>query len=83
MSYLVDTCLISELRKPSPEQSVLDWFKAIRDDELYISTLSIGELQYGIALLSDGNKKKISSLGLNLLLRGLGVEFCLLVMRYV
>ncbi len=70
MSFLVDTCFISELRKPSPQQSVLNWLNAIIESELYISSLSIGELQYGIALLPDGNKKKDLTTWLDLVVKG-------------
>ncbi len=57
MSYLIDTCVISELRKPVPQASVLAWFHACDEDDLYISSLSLGELQFGISTLPDGKKK--------------------------
>ena len=58
MNYLLDTCFISELRKPKPKQSVLDWFDGVDEHGLYVSALTIGELCYGIALLPDNEKKK-------------------------
>ncbi len=58
MNYLLDTCFISELRKPKPKQSVMDWFESVDEHGLYISALTIGELRYGIALLPDNTKKK-------------------------
>ncbi len=58
MNYLLDTCFISELRKPKPKQSVLDWFDGVDKRGLYVSALTIGELRYGIALLPDNTKKK-------------------------
>jgi toxin FitB len=58
MNYLLDTCFISELRKPKPKQSVLDWFEAVDEHCLFISALTIGELRYGIALLPDNAKRK-------------------------
>jgi toxin FitB len=58
MNYLLDTCLISELRKPKPRQSVLKWFETVDERCLFISALSIGEIRYGIALLPDNAKKK-------------------------
>jgi len=57
MSYLLDTCVISELSKQSPDKSVLEWFKNCPDNRIYISTLTLGELQYGIELLPSGKKK--------------------------
>ncbi len=58
MNYLLDTCFISELRKPKPQQSVLDWFDTVDEHNLFISTLTIGEIAYGIALLPDNPQKK-------------------------
>lgn len=58
MNYLLDTCFISELRKPEPKQSVTDWFAAVDEHSLFISALTIGEIEYGIALLPDDKKKK-------------------------
>ncbi len=63
MNYLLDTCFISELRKPKPKQSVMDWFDGVDEHCLYASALTIGELRYGIALLPDNTKKKIWRLG--------------------
>lgn len=57
MNYLIDTCVISELRKPVPDESVLTWFQGCDAEKLYISSLSIGELHYGISLLPDGKKR--------------------------
>lgn len=58
MNYLLDTCFLSELRKPQPHKSVLDLFESVDEKNLFISALSIGELYYGIALLPDGRQKK-------------------------
>ncbi len=57
MSYLIDTCVISELVRPKPEARVLGWFSEIPDDEVFISCLTHGELWYGISLLENGRKK--------------------------
>lgn len=57
MNALLDTCVISELRKLVPDKSVLTWFQSCDPDKLYVSALSIGELYYGILLLPEGNKK--------------------------
>jgi predicted nucleic acid-binding protein len=48
MAYLVDTNVLSELRKgPRCQPSVANWFAAVDDDNLYLSVLVIGELQRG------------------------------------
>jgi toxin FitB len=57
MKYLIDTCVISELRKPYPTASVLDWWRNCDESHIYISSLSIGELHYGISRLPEGKKK--------------------------
>ncbi len=49
MSYLVDTNVISELRKGRrAEPAVLAWFAAVDDEELYLSVLTLGEIRRGI-----------------------------------
>lgn len=62
--YLLDTNIISELRKPKPRGAVLEWYKNIADEDLYISAVSIGEIQAGIELTREQDKKKAESLEL-------------------
>jgi hypothetical protein len=62
--YLLDTNIISELRKPKPHGAVLEWYKNIADEDLYISAVSIGEIQAGIELTREQDKKKAESLEL-------------------
>lgn len=57
MSYLIDTCVLSELRKPAPRESVLAWFQACNEEDLFISSLSLGELYFGISILPEGKRK--------------------------
>ena len=40
MSFLVDTCALSELTKPKPSRLVLDWFDAAKPETLFISVLT-------------------------------------------
>lgn len=48
MAYLLDTNVISELRKgPRCNQGVADWFASIDDDSLFLSVLVLGELHRG------------------------------------
>lgn len=56
MSYLVDTNAVSELMRPTPEPSVLAWLEEHEDDS-FVSAISIGEIERGIALLQTGPKK--------------------------
>lgn len=46
--YLLDTNVVSELRKPKPHGAVTAWIEGLRNDQLYISAVTIGELQRGI-----------------------------------
>lgn len=49
MSYLLDTNVISELRKGKrAESSVSNWFGGLADQEIYLSVLTIGEIRRGV-----------------------------------
>ena len=57
MNYLVDTCIISELIKPKPSSKVTKWVRSCREETLFISSLTIGEIQKGISRLPESRKK--------------------------
>ncbi len=59
MKYLVDTCVISETFKPNPDPKVLKWIDACAEDSVFISVLTIGELQKGISKLPNSQKKQL------------------------
>jgi predicted nucleic acid-binding protein len=46
--YLLDTNIISEIRKPKPHGAVVAWIEAMPESELFISAVTIGEIQLGI-----------------------------------
>jgi toxin FitB len=46
--YLLDTNVISELRKPRPHPAVVDWLRAIPADNPHLPVMTIGELQAGV-----------------------------------
>ena len=48
MAYLLDTNVVSELRKTAPDPHVLAWHQRQRRAEAYISTLVVGEIRQGI-----------------------------------
>jgi hypothetical protein len=49
LSFLVDTNVLSELRKGSRcDPGVLSWFSSLADDEIYLSALTLGEIRKGI-----------------------------------
>jgi toxin FitB len=55
---LLDTCVLSELRKPKADAGVRQSVDEIPDDDLFISVISIGEIAKGIALLNDSRRKR-------------------------
>lgn len=57
MNYLLDTCLLSELRKPQPDAGVVSWVSDIDEARLFVSALSLGEIQKGVARLETGRRK--------------------------
>ncbi|MBW7849559.1 MAG: type II toxin-antitoxin system VapC family toxin [Rhodospirillales bacterium] len=52
MSYLLDTNVVSELRRRVPEPKVLAWFGRADPERLYLSVLTLGEIAKGAASLS-------------------------------
>ena len=53
MSYLLDTCVLSEARKPSAHAGLRGWLRQVAEERLFISTLTLGEIRKGIARLND------------------------------
>ena len=52
MGFLIDTNILSELRKGAKiDKNVREWFDAVPPDDIYLSTLVIGEVRHGIELL--------------------------------
>jgi len=58
MKYLLDTCVISELIKPRPNENVINWIAKQKEQNLYISVLSFGEIQKGIEKCVDSKRKQ-------------------------
>ena len=57
MNYLLDTCVISELVKPSPDAKVVDWLSSTPTERLYLSVITIGEVRKGLTKLPDSKRK--------------------------
>jgi toxin FitB len=57
MKVLLDTDVLSEVRRPAPEPKVLVWLDTIDEDRTFISVASIAELRRGIALMEDGRRR--------------------------
>jgi hypothetical protein len=56
--YLLDTNVVSELRKPKPHGAVLAWVEALSDEQLHLSAVTIGEIQVGIELTREQDGAK-------------------------
>jgi hypothetical protein len=51
VSFLLDTNVLAELRKPRPHPAVAAWYDGVADEELFLSVLAVGEIQQGVARL--------------------------------
>ena len=56
--FLLDTNVVSELRKAKPHGGVLAWFNATPESDLFVSAVTLGEIQRGIELTRDQNPAK-------------------------
>ena len=57
MSFLLDTCVLSEIVKPQPNAGLVNWLAKQNSNTLFISSLTLGELSKGIAKLAEGQRK--------------------------
>ncbi len=57
MSYLLDACVLSEFTRRQPERKVVEWVSNADELALYISVISIGEIQKGITRLPGSPRK--------------------------
>jgi len=55
--YLLDTCVISELVRPRPDQGVVEWLANREEESIFLSVLTLGDIQKGIAKLKNGNRR--------------------------
>ena len=60
--YLLDTNIVSELRRPKPHGAVLAWLKATADADLHLSAMTVGEIQAGIELTREQDPVKAAEL---------------------
>ena len=54
----MDTCVLSELIRPKPQRRVVDWIEAQDESPLYLSVITIGKIQKGVARLPDSARKE-------------------------
>ncbi|WP_407160209.1 type II toxin-antitoxin system VapC family toxin [Bradyrhizobium sp. STM 3557] len=55
--WLLDTNILSELRRPKPERNVLAFVAAQPLDLLYVSSVTFAEIRFGIELVADANRR--------------------------
>ena len=60
--YLLDTNVVSELRKPKPHGAVVAWIQSVDDLDLYISAITLGEMQAGIELTRERDASKAAEI---------------------
>ena len=60
--YLLDTNIVSELRKPRPHGGVVAWLQSTEDVDLHLSAVTLGEIQAGIELTRDQDASKASEI---------------------
>lgn len=57
MRVLLDTCVLSELRRPKGHPAVRQTLESLDAENVFVSVISIGEITKGVALLSESQKK--------------------------
>ena len=57
MAWLLDTNILSELRRPRPERKVVDFVAGCALGELYISVVTLAEIRFGIELVTDAARR--------------------------
>jgi predicted nucleic acid-binding protein len=57
VKFLLDTSVISELVRAGPHAGVISWLEQCDEDDLFLSVLTIGELEKGIAKLADPRRR--------------------------
>lgn len=55
---LLDTNVISELRKPRPHGAVVAWLEGVANDDLHLSAVTLGELQAGVEITREQDPAK-------------------------
>jgi toxin FitB len=60
--YLLDTNVISELRRPRPHGAVGAWLESVADGDLHVSVVTLGEIQAGIELTREQDVAKAAEI---------------------
>jgi len=60
--YLLDTNIVSELRRPRPHGAVLAWLRDVPAAEIYVPAVTIGELQAGVEITREQDPAKAAEI---------------------
>lgn len=60
--YLLDTNIVSELRKVRPHGAVVNWLKSIADEDLHLSVVTLAEIQAGIEITREQDSQKAADI---------------------
>ena len=60
--YLLDTNVVSELRRPRPHAGVVAWLWSVHDTHLHLSAITLGELQAGVELTREQDPAKAAAI---------------------
>ena len=60
--YLLDTNVISELRRPRPHGAVLNWLNRVHSHQLFLAAVTVGEIQSGIEITRERDLGKASEI---------------------
>lgn len=60
---ILDTNVVSELMRPAPEPSVLDWFNLLSAEDSHLTSITVAEILLGIELLPPGKRRDVLRTG--------------------
>lgn len=60
--FLLDTNIVSELRKPRPHGAVVAWLEGVADADLYLCAVTLGEIQAGIEITREQDVVKAAAI---------------------
>ncbi len=60
--YLLDTNVVSELRRPKPHGGVVAWLEGVPDEQLHLSAVTLGELQAGVEITREQDPDKAAEI---------------------
>ena len=60
--YLLDTNVVSELRRPRPHGAVVAWLRQVPDSDIHLAAVTIGELQAGVEITRERDPEKAAEI---------------------